>query len=552
MKTKILEIFNDITQKISKDNTNRYFKNHFPNEYNQLLDLTKELEKFNSETNKNKKISIFERIYFIKNNLSDRPKCKCCQTNYVCGFNKQLNEYKKWCSPKCQSSDKDCLNKVKQTKQLKYGNENYSGCEKARQTRLLKNNGKWHSDEFSAKLKEINKNKTLLDKQKLVEKVKKTKLERYGIANFNNKDKNKITRKTNFYNKFLLLNEYIYPMFSLDEYINSNKNTILLWKCKKCNSIFKSKFNYNFKQDNFEHYVRCLTCFPHQEYKVSYKEKDINEFIQLLNINTISNSRSIISPLELDIYIPEKKLAIEFDGLYWHSELNKEKDYHLNKTELCEKQGIQLIHIFEDEWENKQEIVKSRLKNLLGIYDKTIYARNCEVKIVDKNISKQFQNENHIQGNVRSLINIGLYYNNELISLMTFGKSRFNKKYKYELLRFCNKLGYHIPGSASKLLKYFERNYKPKSLISYADRRWSRGNVYEKLGFKMIGKSKPNYWYLSPINLSRESRIQYQKHKLKNILEKFDETLSESENMKLNGYNRIYDCGNLVYIKTMN
>jgi hypothetical protein len=132
---------------------------------------------------------------------------------------------------------------------------------------------------------------------------------------------------------------------------------------------------------------------------------------------------------------------------------------------------------------------------------------------------------------------------------MTFGKSRFNKKYKYELLRFCNKLGYHIPGSASKLLKYFERNYKPKSLISYADRRWSRGNVYEKLGFKMIGKSKPNYWYFKLTSNIRYSRINFQKHKLKDILEKFDETLSESENMKLNGYNRIYDCGNLVYVK---
>ena len=172
--------------------------------------------------------------------------------------------------------------------------------------------------------------------------------------------------------------------------------------------------------------------------------------------------------------MPHKKLAIEFDGLYWHSEeTGKNKNYHLNKTELCEKQEIQLIHIFENEWLTKQDIVKSRLKNLLGIYDKIVYSRKCEIKEVDSKISKKFQDEYHIQGSVNSKISLGLYYQNKLISLMTFGKCRFDKKHEWELLRFCNKLGYHIPGSASKLLKYFEKTYKPISLVSYADRRWS-------------------------------------------------------------------------------
>jgi hypothetical protein len=133
---------------------------------------------------------------------------------------------------------------------------------------------------------------------------------------------------------------------------------------------------------------------------------------------------------------------------------------------------------------------------------------------------------------------------------MTFGKCRFDKKHEYELLRFCNKLGYHIPGSASKLLKYFEKNYNPKSLISYADRRWSQGKLYKSLNFKFIKNILPNYWYLKNNNTSKLfSRIKYQKHKLKNILENFDESKTEVENMKANGYNRIFDCGNMVFEK---
>jgi hypothetical protein len=182
------------------------------------------------------------------------------------------------------------------------------------------------------------------------------------------------------------------------------------------------------------------------------------------------------------------------------------------------------------------------------MYDKTIFARKCEIKEVDSKASKEFQEENHIQGAVNSKFNLGLYFENELVSLMTFGKCRFDKKHEWELLRFCNKLGYHIPGGASRLLKFFEKNYKPKSLVSYADRRWSQGKVYEKLGFTFSHASAPNYWYWKDAQYL-ESRIKYQKHKLKNLLEAFDENKTEVENMKANGYNRIFDCGNLVYEK---
>ena len=262
-------------------------------------------------------------------------------------------------------------------------------------------------------------------------------------------------------------------------------------------------------------------------------------------------TRNRIIMLELDIPTSQKKIAIEFDGIYWHSEENKLQNYHLNKTNLCEAKGIQLVHIFENEWLCKRNIVESRLKNLLGIYDKTVFARKCEVREVKTSDSMEFQEENHIQGAVGAKVHLGLYCEYQLISLTTFGKSRFSKKAEWELLRFCNKLGYHIPGAAGKLLKYFEKNWHPKSLISYADRRWSQGKLYKALGFKLDHISKPDYWYLQPSNPTiLYRREKFQKKLLKKKLQKFDQTLSEVENMRNNGYTRIFDCGNLVFMKT--
>ena len=208
------------------------------------------------------------------------------------------------------------------------------------------------------------------------------------------------------------------------------------------------------------------------------------------------NCRTVIESMELDVYVPDKKLALEYDGLYWHSdEMQADKTYHLRKTAQCQEKGVHLVHVFENEWLYNKDIVKSRIRDLLGVHDKTVYARKCEVREVVSKASKQFQDDNHIQGSINAPVSLGLYYKDELVSLMTFGKCRFDKKHEWELLRFCNKLGYHIPGAASKLLKHFEHGCKPKSLVSYADRRWSQGKLYRALGFKLDHVSPPNYWY---------------------------------------------------------
>ncbi len=280
--------------------------------------------------------------------------------------------------------------------------------------------------------------------------------------------------------------------------------------------------------------------------KFDKTEGDIKSFIKELNIDFIENTKKIISPLELDIYIPSHNLAIEFNGLYWHNEIHKPKNYHLNKTELCENLGIKLIHIFEDEWLYNKEIVKSRIRNILGLNDIKIFARKCTIKEVLTNESVEFLNQNHIQGNCNSKIKLGLYYNGELVSLMTFGKGRISingKEEVYELNRFCNKLNCNVVGAASRLLKYFKNNNIYNEIVSYADRRWSQGDLYEKLGFEFIHNTKPNYHYV--IGKKRKHKFSFRKGVL--VKEGYDINKSESEIMLERGIFRIYDCGVKTY-----
>ena len=287
----------------------------------------------------------------------------------------------------------------------------------------------------------------------------------------------------------------------------------------------------------------------------SEMENNLFKFIEKNYNNTIiTNKKNIIKPYELDIYIPEFKLAFEFNGLWWHNELNKDKNYHLNKTENCEKLNIKLIQIWEDDWIYKQNIVKSMILNKLNINQIKIYARKCEIKeISDNNIVREFLNQNHIQGFVGSRIKIGLYYENNLVSLMTFGDRRIAMGKKstnigeYELLRFCNKLNNIIVGGASKLFKYFINNYNPQEITTYADRSFSQGNLYSTLGFNFVSKTEPNYYYI--IDGIRHHRFNFRKNKL--IKEGYDPNKTEHDIMLERKIYRIYDSGNLKFIYTI-
>ena len=292
----------------------------------------------------------------------------------------------------------------------------------------------------------------------------------------------------------------------------------------------------------------------------SKAENEINDYFQ--NIFE-TNSRKIISPKEIDLFSEQYKFGIEYNGVFWHSfGIHKnpkfdnyyqlDKNRHLNKTIEMEKQGYQLFHIRSTHWNDpiKKEIWKSIINNKLGKSYK-LFAR--KLKIIDlsnhKEFVKKFLNENHLQGTCGYLYAYGLCNEkNEVYSIMTFGKSRFDKNIDYELLRFCNLKNITITGGASKLLKHFERTIKPNSIVSYANRDWSQGNLYKALGFEYRHTSEPNYFYTN-MNEKIIPRQTAQKHKLKKLLKVFDENLSERDNMINNGYRIYYDTGNLVYHK---
>lgn len=311
-------------------------------------------------------------------------------------------------------------------------------------------------------------------------------------------------------------------------------------KCHTTNTFVRSLLD---RYDRTNDYKICHTC--NSKYS-SKPEQDILDYIKTIYSGSIlSRDRQLLAGVELDIVIPDKKLAIEYDGLYWHNENVVPWDYHVKKTNQCEERSYQLIHIFEDEWQHKKEIVKSRISGLLGKNDR-IFARKCEVRQVDSKTTTEFLNDCHIQGACSGKYHYGLYYENELVSLMTFGKSRFAKD-EFELLRFCNRLYTNVVGGASRLLKHFLKEHPEiKSLTSYADRRWSKGNLYESIGFKKVHVTDPAYFYI--VDRIRENRVKYQKHKL--VANGFDVDKTEHEIMKERGYFRIYDCGTVKYQMT--
>ena len=282
--------------------------------------------------------------------------------------------------------------------------------------------------------------------------------------------------------------------------------------------------------------------------KVSQQENDLVDFIRIIYNGEIKTSnRSVLNGQELDIYIPDKNIAIEYNGLYSHSykpwetkeSLIKGKSYHLNKTIKCQNQGVQLLHIFSDEWMLKREIVESLIRSKLNCNSR-LYARKCSLVEIDTHTKNMFLNQCHIQGEDKSLIKLGLVYDNELVSAMTFCKARFNRNYEWELSRFCTKLGYNVIGGFSKLLVNFRKEYSG-SIISYADRRYSNGGVYDKNGFQLIHVNSPSYYYVDKNYLERHNRMKFQKK----YIGSYDCT--EYEKAREMGFNKIFDCGTLAY-----
>lgn len=404
-----------------------------------------------------------------------------------------------------------------------------------------------------------------------VEKTKKTKLSRYGDENYNNAasmkqtcldrygvdNARKISSVVDRVNKTVMDNHYkfllalskknnIRLLFSRDEYVGYHFSNKYKFECVTCKNQFESTV---FKLSN----ICCNKCFPDKRLGL---EKSFFDFL----VGTVPpaveikrHDRTVLVGKELDFYIPMKKMAFEVDGIYWHSEVggNINRRYHLNKTNNCLFHGVRLFHIFETEWYEKADIVKSVIRSAFGYQKEKIYARNCVIKHVNNSEKNTFLNATHLQGEDKSTIKLGLYYKKELVSIMTFRKTgRFDKSVDWELSRFASKLDVVVVGGASKLFSRFVKEFQPKRIVSYSDRRYFSGDLYSTLGFQFVSNTPPNYFYITDDYKGLKNRMSFQKHKLKKLLPVFNPSKSEWENMKNNGFDRIWDCGHSKWIYT--
>jgi len=485
--------------------------------------------------------------------------CPTCNRSFTISYRKKRQRF---CTKSCANHHPDVLSQMIRNQRKAY-DERYGGShpmqlsstkEKFKQTMQKKYGVDWYGQhpDYDKKVKATKLRKYGDTNYTNREKSKNTCLERYGVDNICKSERimeERIRSRKESHYKYLLAfceKENLTPLFSFSEYQGYHFSFCYRFSCKKCNHVFESTV-YNL--DN----LFCEKCDPLRQPTL---ENRFLDFLTTCSCGIIKRrDRTILYGKEIDFLAKDKNTAFELNGLYWHSENGggQIKTYHLNKTKGCLSHGISLIHIFENEWRDKQEIVKSIIRNRLG--DKTnlikIHARKCEIKEVPIKTKDAFLTENHLQGPDKSTVKLGLFFDNSLVSLMTFRRtSRFEKSSEWEMVRFCNKLNTSVIGGASKLLSHFINSYSPTSISTYSDRRYFDGNIYSTLGFCFIHNTPPSYHYISKDYKYLMGRMQFQKHKLKNKLPNFNPLLSEWENMKNNGFDRIWDCGHSKWLWT--
>ena len=496
-------------------------------------------------------------------------KLKNLHKNYT---NLELKDLKRkaTCIKKYGQPFKNNVEKAKETTKKLYGSENFRNVEKARET-CRKRYGVDSTNSLESKKKKIKETvlknwgvDNVKKSKEIVEKGKKTCLEKWGVENpMQLKDfKKRITLKMR-------------EKWEKEKKELENQNNIEMVSFMELKQELQrdlSTLNNFIKRSNLKYWKTNHNCYisrkdadwVKEQYGlrsqtgISQKEKEVVSFLKsIYSGEIIENSKKILGKKELDIFLPGKNLAIEFNGLYWHSDIDmnhnipteEEKEFtkyrHLEKTELCEEKGIRLIHIFEDDWDFKREIIEDILKQSLGICDKKVFARKCTLQKINANTYKRFLEENHLQGYSPADLKLGLFYENELVELIGVNTKGTHSK-DPELVRLCSKTGVNVIGGFSKLLKHTELSH----LVSYIDRATFSGGGYEKTGFTKIKENPPVYFYVKPGKYEKIPRYVFMR---KHIEEKFKKgelkywnpNETEEINMYKNGFGRIWNCGTI-------
>lgn len=383
------------------------------------------------------------------------------------------------------------------------------------------------------KTSETKNSQSVFEKKLIQEKREKTMVERFGVSfSFQRPE---VIKKIS---KPKISNDALDKLSSFD-WLNDQYNI-------QKKSLTDIANDLNIYYGTVGEYCKKMDFVIRKRSTYSVIEREIGEFIKSLGFKIITNDWETLGNFEIDILIPDVNLGIEVNGLYWHS-YNQDNDNiyssqkHIKKKQECSKQNIDLIHLTDYEWLTQQEKVKALLKSRLKLNEK-IWARKCTVGEIDIIISKKFLNDYHFQNNINSKKQWGLWYQNELIQLITFGTPRYNKKYEYELLRQCTRPGITVVGGFSKLIKYI-----PGSCISYCDYDKFNGNGYIAAGFNMLRNTGPGYFWTDG-NLII-SRYKTQKQELKKWLTSFDPIKTQDENMFAAGYRKFWTSGQLVMVK---
>lgn len=399
----------------------------------------------------------------------------------------------------------------------------------------------WQTDEFKAITAKRLSTLGVTNYSQLPEikqKIANTKLARYGNAAYNNGQKTKQTM------------QQAYGCHHKHSHWNNSTRTImedpqLLADFIKNKTINTVADELSIAPTTVRNRLIELNITDFAARKNQY-ESLVKDHLTQLGIKFTRNNRSVLNGQELDFYLPEQNLAIECNGIFWHSELmGKSKIYHLEKTRKAAAAGVKLVHFWDYQFDRSPELVLSMISHIVGKTAKTVGARQCKCVEISANDYRTFLKQNHLQSSVNSSIKLGLVHDTTLIAVLGLGRSRFTNN-EVELHRFAVKTGYHIPGGASKLFhKFLEIAPECMQVVSYADRDFSIGNLYNALGFHCLGETAPSYLYFKGRTVY--NRIAYQKHKLSRLLDQYDPSLTEWQNMQLNGYNRFWNTGTLKY-----
>ena len=502
--------------------------------------------------------------------VEDIPVCKYCDSGNKVRFLKQNGSFSESCSASC--SHRASVEKAKKKSIETYGTEYHIASEivkKKSKDTIMEKYGVDHacrSEKVRSKTRKTNIERyggsAPVASEEVREKARRTNMEKYGVEHTGQSDevKSKI-RRTNMERYG---DEHFFRTEAFKEKIvSSNINrygkphhTQRNWSDETVARLNDKQWleeNYNLYGgielsnilgvDDTTIYNRLHSFgIPIKPVNQSASENQINSFVESLGFETVRSDRSILGGKELDIVIPEKKIAIEFNGLFWHTYPRVAKNYHLEKTENAKKAGYRLIHIFEDEWKYRKEQVKLKLMSILGVDNRpVVFARKCSIVDLSerKKELKSFYDENHIQGSSGYSVSFALEYEGDIVACMSFRKRSAEE---YELNRYATSK--RVVGGFSKLLnvavKYF-RNSGILRLVSFADIRYSDGRLYETTGWEHVKTITPDYQYV--VGDKRVRKQQYRRKYLHRKLDHFDQELSEMDNMINNAIFPIFDCG---------